>query len=353
MAETLAEIHVGPSSMERSSRQRTGRSLTVASTSAEPALGPNDSDLGLTVRFESVQVGSSPWETGTPRRPTVSVPDRASPGFHRASTSIVFPPDTLAGVVIHAWSALTIQLQSLRPFTVTSCVPPAPPKDTGFGDTRSGEGGHGGGGGSGCVTVNVAPATVRGAGPARRPAVLLHRVIHLIRAPFRPAQPSRRTPDPARRVAAGLIRAVADAEPLDRRRFPVPYDIECTRIALARNRRGRREHPIVAARALHFVGLRGRLSRRRQHRQHADEPNQPLAGTPNLHVHPPPPHESGRPTADARVLGPFVYASRQTPAGSTPRRVRRPFDRSSWLIYRPHVRQPRTLPHRSPLPCPH
>ena len=160
MAETLADIQLRSSLMERSGRHRIGRSLRVASTSAESALGPNDSDVGTTSRVEIVQAGSSARETGKLRLPTVNVPDRASPVLMSTSTSTVSPPDTLDGIVsIQSWSSLTVQLQSLRPFTVTSCVPPAPPKDTGLGDTLSGAAGHGVG--AGCVTVNVAPATVR------------------------------------------------------------------------------------------------------------------------------------------------------------------------------------------------
>ena len=60
MAERLADIQLRSSLMERSGRHRIGRSLRVASTSAESALGPNESDVGTTPRVEIVQAGSAP-----------------------------------------------------------------------------------------------------------------------------------------------------------------------------------------------------------------------------------------------------------------------------------------------------
>ena len=92
--------------------------------------------------------------------PMATVPSRAPPGFSPAWIRTEPPPDTLDGVgVSHPWSALTDQLQSLRPVTLTYRTLVTAGKLVDVGDTRSGEDGQGPGGC--CVTVNVAFATVR------------------------------------------------------------------------------------------------------------------------------------------------------------------------------------------------
>ena len=125
--------------------------------SVPPAAG-NVNDDGETVVGAAGQPEACDTETELP--PMATVPSRAPPGFSPAWIRTEPPPDTLDGVgVSHPWSALTDQLQSLRPVTLTYRTLVAAGKLVDVGDTRSGEDGQGPGGC--CVTVNVAPATVR------------------------------------------------------------------------------------------------------------------------------------------------------------------------------------------------
>ena len=122
-----------------------------------PAAG-NVNDDGETVVGAVGQPEACDTETELP--PMATVPSRAPPGFSPAWIRTEPPPDTLDGVgVSHPWSALTDQLQSLRPVTLTYRTLVTAGKLVDVGDTRSGEDGQGPGGC--CVTVNVAFATVR------------------------------------------------------------------------------------------------------------------------------------------------------------------------------------------------
>ena len=98
-------------------------------------------------------------DTATELPPMATVPSRAPPGFSSAWISTESPPDTLDGVVSQTRSPLTGQLQSLRPVTLTYRTLVTAGNLNDVGDTPSGEDGQGPGGC--CVTVNVAPATVR------------------------------------------------------------------------------------------------------------------------------------------------------------------------------------------------
>ena len=128
---------------------------TSAATVADPAPLPNDTDVGVTDTIGE-QFGGAACDTVTGIPPIVTVPDRASPGFRVTSIVRLPPADTLAGVLIQVWSALTGQLQPLSPVTDTLCSPPATVKLNSRGDTRDGSGQC-----FSCVTVNVAPASVR------------------------------------------------------------------------------------------------------------------------------------------------------------------------------------------------
>ena len=85
--------------------------------SVPPAAG-NVNDDGETVVGAAGQPEAC--DTATELPPMATVPSRAPPGFSPAWIRTESPPDTLDGVgVSHPWSALTDQLQSLRPVTLT------------------------------------------------------------------------------------------------------------------------------------------------------------------------------------------------------------------------------------------
>ena len=122
-----------------------------------PPAAENVNDVGETVVGDVGQPEAC--DTGTELPPMATAPSRAPPGFSAAWIRTKPPPATLDGVVSHTRSALTDQLQSLRPVTLTYRTLVTAGKLVDVGDTRSGEDGQGPGGC--CVTVNVAPATVR------------------------------------------------------------------------------------------------------------------------------------------------------------------------------------------------
>ena len=89
--------------------------------------------------------------------PTVTVPDRAAPALAVTVIVTVPPPATVAGdVEIQSDVSLTVQVQSLRPFTATGVVPAPFPGLTDAGDRLAGAVGHG----PGCDTGTLSPPIV-------------------------------------------------------------------------------------------------------------------------------------------------------------------------------------------------
>ena len=105
-----------------------------ASTVADPAPLPNDTDVGRTDTIGE-QFGGAACDTVTGLPPIVTVPDRASPGF-RVTWIVRLPPaDTLGGVVIQVSSAFTADRAA---YQLSVARIPAPPLvNTGDAVTRA------------------------------------------------------------------------------------------------------------------------------------------------------------------------------------------------------------------------